>query len=216
MQNALLDVGDVCRTDGHLRTGIGELLQPKRDVPHHVFVRAFLFFGLRHDALLHLLCLPNAVEVVLALRAVDGYADGEVVQVLLDEALHLLAVVVDAVGGEREAVGVEPMMIAAEHLLLQVIANLVYEVNLEERLAPDEVPHHALLLEVILMVEDIVNGLLCYLPGHPLLRVLPHEVAILASQLAVLRNDEGDGLGHAVLPRLCILFNSIHMECFPV
>ena len=66
------------------------------------------------------------------------------------------------------------MVIASEHLLLQVIANLVDEVNLEERLAPDEVPYHALLLEVILMVEDIVNGLLCYPPGHPLLRVLPH------------------------------------------
>ena len=108
------------------------------------------------------------------------------------------------------------MVIAPEHLLLQVVANLVYEVNLEERLAPDEVPHHALLLELALVVEDIVNGLLCHLPGHPLLRVLPHEVAILASQLAVLRDNERDGLCHTVLPTSIILFDSIipFYHCF--
>lgn len=102
------------------------------------------------------------------------------------------------------------MMIASEHLLLQVVANLVYEVNLEERLAPDEVPHHTLLLELILVVEDIVNGLLCHLPGHPLLRVLPHEVAILASQLAVFCDNERDILKRAFLPAFCLLQNLLH------
>ena len=152
MQHAFPDVRDVWRTDSHLRACIRELLKPQRNVPDDILVRAFL--GM----------LVDTIEVVLQLCAVDGYADREVAHVLLDEVLHLLAVVVDAVRGEREAIGVEPMMIPAKHLSLQVIAYPVYQFNLKERLAPDEVPHHTLFLELILAVKDIVNGFFRHIP----------------------------------------------------
>lgn len=98
------------------------------------------------------------------------------------------------------------MVVAAEHLRLQVVADAVYQVDFQERLAADEVPHDTLLAHLILVVEDIVYGRLGHLPRHPLLRVLAHEVAVLASQLAVLRDDEGDVLRHAGLPRLFLSF----------
>ena len=89
------------------------------------------------------------------------------------------------------------MMISVEHLRLEVIAYFVYQFYLQERLTSDKVPNDTLFPKLILMVEDIVNGLLRYLPGHPLLRVLPYEIAILASKLAVLCDDESDGFGHS-------------------
>ena len=118
------------------------------------------------------------------------------IAILLDELLYFLRVVIDAVCGERESVGVKPMVIPAVHLHLQIVADSVNQVNLQKRLAADEVPDDTLFPELIFSVQDIVNGLLRHLPGHPLLRVLPHEEAILASQLTVLRNDKGDVLGN--------------------
>lgn len=94
------------------------------------------------------------------------------------------------------------MMSPAVHLHFQVVANLVYQINLKKWFAPNEVPYHTLLLHLVLIAEDIINRLLRHFPWHPLLGILPHQVAILASQLAVLRNNEGDILGGAGLPRL--------------
>ena len=54
------------------------------------------------------------------------------------------------------------------------------------------------------MVEHIVDEGLGHLPRHPLFHVLAHEVAVFAGQLAVLRNDEGDVLRHAGLPRVLV------------
>ena len=48
---------------------------------------------------------------MLLLRSVDGDTNAEVVAVLLDEVLHGLLMVVDAVGGEGETVTIEPMVI---------------------------------------------------------------------------------------------------------
>lgn len=119
------------------------------------------------------------------------------VAVLLNEPLHLLRVVVNAVGREREAVRVEPVVIPSVHLRLQIVTDLVYQFYLQERLAADEVPRHRFLSKFLLAVENIVNSLLGHLPRHSLLRVLAHQVAVLAGQLAVLRHDERDGLRHA-------------------
>lgn len=96
------------------------------------------------------------------------------------------------------------MVVSAKHLSLKVVADFVYQIYLKERFSTYEVPHNALISHILFLIKDIVNGCLCYLPGHPLFRVLPHEVAILASQLAVLRNDEGDVLRYAGLPILSL------------
>ena len=102
------------------------------------------------------------------------------------------------------------MMSPAVHLHFQVVANLVYQINLKKWFASNEVPYHTLLLHLVLMAEDIVYGLLCHLPRHPLLGILPHQVAILASQLAVLGDNEGDVLGVARLPRLTLVLILTH------
>ena len=85
VQHALLYIRKVLAADGHLRAAMRELLQPERDVAHHVGIRAAP------------VALINAVEVVLPLRAVDGDADGQMVMVLLNEPLHLVRMIVDAV-----------------------------------------------------------------------------------------------------------------------
>lgn len=108
--------------------------------------------------------------------------------------------VVDAVGRERKAVAVEPMMPEPEHLRLQVVANAVNQLNLKKRLTTYEVPHHARLGKVGFMPQDIVNRRLRGFPRHSLLLILTHQVTILASQLAVLRHNEGDVFGNAALP----------------
>lgn len=88
------------------------------------------------------------------------------------------------------------MVVTPEHLHLQVVADSVYQVYFKKRLSADEVPYDALLAHILLVVEDIVNSLLCYLPGHTLFRVLPYEVAIFTGKLAVLCDDESDVLGN--------------------
>lgn len=102
------------------------------------------------------------------------------------------------------------MMSPAVHLHFQVVANLVYQINLKKWFASNEVPYHTLLLHLVLIAEDIINRQLRHLPWHPLLCILPHQVAILASQLAVLRNNEGDILGGAGLPRLTLVLILTH------
>ena len=145
--------------------------------------------------------LVDAVEVVLALSAVDGDAYAQVCVVLLDELLHLVGVVVDTVGRERETVAVEPVMVAAEHLGLEIVAYLVNQVNLHKRFAAYEVPNHALLTKVILVAQNIVDSSLRGLPRHLLLLILPNKVTVLTSQLAILRDNKCYVLRHAGLPR---------------
>ena len=193
VQHALLDVRDVGAADGHLGATVRELLKPQRDVAHHVLIGAML-------AAVGVALLVDAVEVVLALGAVDGDSNREVADVLLDELLHLGSVVVDAIGRERETVAVEPVMVAAEHLGLEVVAYLVNQVNLHKWLAANEVPNHALLTKVILVGENVVNSSLRSLPRHLLLLILSHKITILTSQLAILRDNKRDVLSHAGLP----------------
>ena len=50
--------------------------------------------------MLHLRHLPDAVQVMLTLGAVNGDANAQVRMVLLDESLNLVGVIVDAIGGE--------------------------------------------------------------------------------------------------------------------
>ena len=102
------------------------------------------------------------------------------------------------------------MVVQLEHAQLQIVANLVNQGNLQERLATDKVPHHALLAEILLVAEDKINKLLRRLPRHPLLHILPNQIAILTRQLAVLRDNERDILRHARLPRLSICFYFTH------
>ena len=119
---------------------------------------------------------------MLTACAIDGDTDTQVLFVFLYEPLHFLAVVVNAVGGEIKTVGVEPVMIAAIHLRLDVVAYLVDEVYLKERLATDKVPNHALVgeIRVALSVEYIINSRLCRTPRHTLLFVLAYQIAVLA------------------------------------
>lgn len=60
------------------------------------------------------------------------------------------------------------------------------------------------------MSEDVVDGLLRHFPRHTFLRVLAHEVAILAGKLAVLRHDERDVLRYAGLPIFFFVPNSFN------
>lgn len=120
--------------------------------------------------------------------------------VFLDERLHLVGVVVNAIRRERETVTVEPVMIQAEHFRLEIIADLVYQVNLQEWFATDEVPRHTRFGKHLLVREDVVNRRFGHWPLHPLLLVLTHQVAILASQLAILRHNECDTLSNTTLP----------------
>lgn len=61
------------------------------------------------------------------------------------------------------------------------------------------------------MVEDIVDGLLSHLPRHPLVRVLPDEIAVFTCELAVLGDDERDVFGHPGLPCIIYIFYIIHL-----
>ncbi len=92
------------------------------------------------------------------------------------------------------------MVVQLEHAQLEIVADFVNQLNFQERLPTNKVPHHALLAELILLRQHIVNKLLRRLPRHPLLHILPHQIAILTSQLAVLRDYERDVLRHAILP----------------
>lgn len=161
-----------------------------------------------------LLCqrlLIHPIEVMLLLRPVNGDSDREVLSVLLNEPLHLWRVVIDAIGGERKTVGVKPVVVQFEHAGLEVVANLVDKFNLQEWFPTDEVPYYAFLAELRLTAQHIVNKCLRRLPRHPLLNVLPHQIAILASQLAVLSDNEGNAFRPSFLPSRGIFFNSNHL-----
>lgn len=102
------------------------------------------------------------------------------------------------------------MVAATIHLRLQVVADLVDELNLQERLAANKVPYDTFLAELLFAVKDIVDGLLGYLPRHPLLGVFSYQIAVFACQLAVFRDDERDVLRHSVLPAGIMFFDIYH------
>ena len=92
------------------------------------------------------------------------------------------------------------MVVEAEHFRLDIVANPVYEFNLQEGFSSDEIPNDGFLAKVGLMLQDVVNSLHGYGPLHTLLDILPDQITILAGKLAILRDDEGDALRHAGLP----------------
>ena len=92
------------------------------------------------------------------------------------------------------------MVVEAEHFRLDIVANPVYEFNLQEGLASDKIPNDGFLAKVGLMLQDVVNSLLGYRPLHPLFNILPDQITILAGKLAILCDDEGDAFRHAGLP----------------
>ena len=128
MEDALLDMGDVVARDGHLGRGLGELLEPAREVPDDVVVGSP---PVRIDAL----------EIVLGPRAVERDLDAQVGGVLGDEPLDAVVPVEEAVGREAEPVALEPGMAQLVGAELEVVADPVDEPDLEEGLAADEVPH---------------------------------------------------------------------------
>ena len=92
------------------------------------------------------------------------------------------------------------MVVEAEHFRLDIVANPVYEFNLQEGLASDKIPNDRFLAKVSLMLQDVVNSLHGYGPLHTLLDILTDKIAILAGKLAILCDDEGDAFRHAGLP----------------
>ena len=205
MEYTFGDVWDVRTADGHLRSRIRKLRKPKRNVLYNILIGTTLGW-MNNAVLIGCGLFPHAVQVVLPLRAVDGDADGKVFAVLLDEMLHCWCVVVDAVGGERETIAVEPVVVQFKHPQLQVVANLVNQFNLQEWLATNKVPYNTLFAKFILMPQHIVDKCLRRLPWHPLLNILSYQIAVLASQLAVLGDDEGDILISSFLPHSLVSF----------
>ena len=102
------------------------------------------------------------------------------------------------------------MVIPAIHFYFEVVANLVYQFNLKERLTTDKIPYDALLAEILFAVKDIVYSCLRYFPCHPFLGVFPNQVTVLASQLAILRDNERDALCHSVAPTIVEAFYLFH------
>ena len=189
VHDALLDVWYVGVAYGDFGAVIGKLFYPKRYIAHHVVVAALT------------VALIYTVGVVFLACAVDGDADAEVCVVLLNEALHLWLVVVDAVGGDIESVGVEPWVVATEHLGLDVVACLVNKVYLQERLAADELEHHRrVFLHHAFVRQYKIHRLFGGFQSHALAVVLTHLVAVATSQLAVFGYDKGDALGPPFFP----------------
>ena len=122
------------------------------------------------------------------------------VTVLFDETLYFIGIIVDAVCRERKAVGIEPVMVASEHLGLDVVANLIDKVDFKERFAAYEIPNDGFLLEILFVAKDIVDSGLGHFPRHPLLLVFADKVTIFASQLAVLGDDKSNALRAVRLP----------------
>ena len=92
------------------------------------------------------------------------------------------------------------MMIPAEHFCLQIVTYLVYQINLQERLATYKIPNYAFFPKLTFMVKNIVYGLFGNIKRHSLFLILAHKIAILAGKLAVFRDNERDVLCHTRLP----------------
>ena len=67
--------------------------------------------------------------------------------VFFNVALHLWAVIVDAVCSDGETIGIKPMMIVQVHLHLYVVTDAVYQVYLNKRFATNKRKDHRLMVE---------------------------------------------------------------------
>ena len=112
--------------------------------------------------------------------------------VLVDELLNFFGIIVDPIRREREPLGIEPMMIPAIHLGLEIIANPIDQVYFEERFSTDEIPDDAFFLHLRLTIKNIINCFFSHIPSHTLVGIFPDEVAILTSKLAVFCDYECD------------------------
>ena len=103
------------------------------------------------------------------------------------------------------------MMIQTKHFRLDIIADFVNQINFQKWLTTNKIPCNGFLWEISLIFKNIINGFLCHLPGKTLFGILPHEIAILASQLAIFRNDKRDVLRHTRSPSNIFTCNYIHV-----
>ena len=88
MQYTLFDIWNIGTAYRHLCTAIGKLAEPQRDVTHHIGIRATA------------ITFIHAVEVVFHLRTVYGNTYRQMLSVFLDILLHLIGMVIDAIGRE--------------------------------------------------------------------------------------------------------------------
>ena len=127
MQNAFFDIADIVARNGDLRRGLGELFQPAGNVLNDFVIGPL---AVRIDPL----------QVVFRPRAVDGDLDAEMGRVLGDEPLHPVVAVEEPVGREAEPIAVEPGVAQLIGPDLEIIADPVDEIDLEEGLPADEIP----------------------------------------------------------------------------
>ena len=98
------------------------------------------------------------------------------------------------------------MVISAIHFHFQIIANLVYQVNLQKWFSTDKIPDYTFFTEFFFTIQYIVNSLFGYIPCHAFLGIFANQVTIFTSKLAILRHDKRDALCHAVLPTYIVSF----------
>ena len=56
------------------------------------------------------------------------------------------------------------MVIASKHLFLQIVAYLVYQIYLQKRFPTNKIPNNTVILKVIFMTKNVINGFLGYIP----------------------------------------------------
>ena len=187
MHHALLQQGKIGMRDGRFRAGTGKLLQPQWDIFHDGFVRPAPVG-------------KDALRIMLGRGPVNADRDAEMPPVFHNEPLHFFMPVQQSIRGKAESVTVEPGMIELVHLPLDVVADFVNQVDLQQRFPPDKIPDHRFFIEQAPVTQDIIHGGLCHRKVHPVHFVLANNIAIPAPQLAGFRHNEGDGLGAAGLP----------------
>ena len=104
---------------------------------------------------------------MLYLSSVNCNADAQMFSVFLNKPLNLILMIINSIGGETETIGVEPMMVMAEHFDLYIITYSIDQLNFEEGLTTNEIPYYRLFLKLIFTTKNIIYSLLCYLPRHP-------------------------------------------------
>ncbi len=106
------------------------------------------------------------------------------------ETLDLFGSVEYAVRRQAEPVAVKPGMSLRGEFPLDVPANLIDEIDLQEWFAADEVPDDRLLGEEIPVLHDVVYRPPGHVEAHPVPRVLSHQVTITAAELTVFRHHK--------------------------
>lgn len=117
-----------------------------------------------------------------------------------DILLYTFVVVHDSVGGDIEPVGVEPWMIQYKHSQLDVIANTVYQVYFQQGFAADEIPDDGTFSKDVTVFQKIIHCLFGRIERQFTETVLADDVTVFAAELAILRNDERNGLGESHPP----------------